>query len=311
MEDIHRGTIITELSLEKLKEMLPDEKDCTVGQLRIMKGTANLHSSQLSKTDQKLRDYQTIKLYLEKAERERSIDEQFPYVRTDMDEFDKQLNKLFTSRAFVEYRLNYESDQMELAVRQLFRAHLKKGEWDFWDVPLSEGKLYKKKDVLLVHWDTMIGARNGDECRLFLLETKLYPHANDVLCDENDIKRYNKCLYVRGKRTIVYLASLSDKNIKEQCGTMRTQDTALIEFVDAKVELVYASRIMNQEIKTRIEQVSTLLSADGYSANVSFMECPTVSEGNFTSVLSDDNLSIDVLGLQQSEQDDADVHEKG
>ena len=35
-----------------------------------------------------------------------------------MDEFDRQLNKLFTSRAFVENRLNNESDQMELAIRQ-------------------------------------------------------------------------------------------------------------------------------------------------------------------------------------------------
>ena len=286
LEDLHRGTNTTELSLEQFKEMLPDVKDCTVEQLRSMKGTANLLSSPLTKTDEKLKYYQTINVYLEKAEREHPIDEQFPYVRTDMDEFDKQLNKMLTSRAFMENRLNNESDQMELAVKQLFRAHLKQEGWDFWDVPLSEGKLYKKKDMLLVQWDTMIGARNCDECRLFLVETKLYPHANDVLCDENDRKRYNKCLYARGKRTIEYLASLFGKDIKGQCGTMRTQDTALLEFVDAKVELVYASRIMNHEIKKRIEQVSTLLSTDGHSVNVSFMECPSVSEGNFTSVLS-------------------------
>ena len=304
LEDIHRGTGTAKLSLEQIIEMLPDMKDCTVEELRNIKGTANLLSSPLNKTDEKLKYYQTVKVYLEKAERERPIDEQFPYVRSDMDEFDRQLNKLLTSRVFVENRLNNESDQMELAVRQLFRAHLKEEGWDFWDVPLKGGKLYRKKDVLLVQWDTMIGARKGDEYRLYLVETKLYPHANDILCDKDDKKRYSKCLYERGKRTIDYLSSLSIKNIKGQCDVMRMQDNLLLEIADAKVELVYSSRIMNDDIKERIEQVSTLLRVDGYSANVSFMECPSVSEANFTSILSGDDISAHVLEPEQSEVDE-------
>jgi exo-beta-1,3-glucanase (GH17 family) len=132
----------------------------------------------------------------------------------------------------------------------------------------------------------------------------MYPHANDILCDKDDNKRYNKCLYERGKRTIDYLNSLSKKNIKEQCDVMRMQDNLLLEIADAKVELVYSSRIMNDDVKERIEQVSTLLRVDGYSANVSFMECPSVSEGNFTSILSGDDISAHVLEPEQSEVDE-------
>lgn len=62
-------------------------------------------------------------------------------------------------------------------------------------------------------------------------------------------------------RTIAYLTSLSDKNIEGQCNPMRMQDTVLLELVDAEVELVYSSRIMNDEIKERIGQISTQVSS--------------------------------------------------
>ena len=187
LEDIHRGTSITKMSLDQFSDMLNEKcavKNCTVKQLRGIKGTANLLSSSIDKTNNKLKYYQAVKVQLEKAERECPIEEQFPFVRTDMDEFDRQLNKLFTSRAFVENRLNNESDQMELAVQQLFRAHLKRENWDYWDISLLEGKVYRKKDVPLVQWDGIIGARRGDEFRLFLMETKMYPHADDIICEE-------------------------------------------------------------------------------------------------------------------------------
>lgn len=312
LEDVHRGTSITKISLSQFSDMLTDKydvKECTVEQLRGIKGTANLLSSSMDKTNDKLKYYQSVKVHLENAERERPIEEQFPFVRTDMDEFDRQLNKLFTSRAFVENRLNNESDQMELAVQQLFRAHLKREKWDYWDVPLLGGKVYRKKDVSLVQWDAMIGARRDDEFRLFLVETKIYPHANDIICDKDDKVKYSKCLYERGMRTIAYLASLSDKNIKGQCDPMRMQDNVLLELVDAKVELVYSSRIMNDEIKERIGQISTRFRADGYSVNVSFMECPSVSEGTVTSILSDSDLSAVGQESERSEVDETQVEE--
>lgn len=148
----------------------------------------------MDKTNDKFKYYQSIKVHLEKAEGECPIEEQFHLVRTDMDEFNLQLNKLFISRAFVENLLNNESDQMELADQQLFRAHLRTETWDCWDVHLLGGKMCRKMDFQLLQWDTMMGARRSDEFRLFLADTKIYPHANDIICDKDDKVKYSKWL---------------------------------------------------------------------------------------------------------------------
>ena len=44
---------------------------------------------------------------------------------------------------------------------------------------------------------------------------------------------------------------------------------------------------MNKEIKERIGQLSIKLLSEGYSVDVSFMECPSTSEGIVTSVPTD------------------------
>ena len=290
LDDIHRGTSIIKMSLDLFNNMLTEKYEVnkyTVEQLRDIKGTANLRTSSLDKTNEKLKYYQAVKVHLEKAERMRPIEEQFPFVRTDMIEFDRQLNKLFTSNAYVENRLNNESDQMEIAVQKLFRGHLQREEWDFAEVLLPGGIINGKKNVPLVQWDDLIYASRGDESRLFLIETKIYPHANDIICDEEDKIKYSKCLYVRGVRTIAYLASLLTKNIEGQCAAMRVEDKALLELIGAKIELVYSSRIMNKEIKERIGKLSTKLLSEGCSVNVSYMECPSASEGKVTSVPTD------------------------
>ena len=109
LDDIHRGTSIIKMPLDLFNNMLTEKYEVnkyTVEQLRGIKGTANLRTSSLDKTNEKLKYYQAVKVHLEKAERMRPIEEQFPFLRTDMIEFDRQLNKLFTSNAFVEYHLN-------------------------------------------------------------------------------------------------------------------------------------------------------------------------------------------------------------
>ena len=60
---------------------------------------------------------------------------------------------------------------------------------------------------------------------------------------------------------------------------MRMQDNLLLELADAKIELIYSSRIMNDEIKGRIRHIFNKFRAEGHFVNVSFMECPSASEG--------------------------------
>ena len=92
LEDIRHVKNITKFSQEEFREMLPSEdcmKDCTVEELRDIKRNANLRSSSMDKTNDKLKYYNIVKVFLEEEERKRPIDEQFPFVRIDMDDFDE------------------------------------------------------------------------------------------------------------------------------------------------------------------------------------------------------------------------------
>ena len=77
---------------------------------------------------------------------------------------------------------------------------------------------------------------------------------NDIFCPRDD-ERYFKCILERSKRTIQYLASLREK----QCGAMRTQDSVLLDLVEAKLGFVYASRIMHDQIKDRLNRLPAML----------------------------------------------------
>ena len=262
--------------------MLPSDdcmKDCTVEQLRDIKRTANLRSSSMDKTNDKLKYYNIVKVFLEEEERKHPIDEQFPFVRIDMDVFDRQLDKMLKSMTQLHKETLNFSTQMELAVRKLFGAYLDSNGWDYWDVPLTGGKIYRKKGDSLVQWDSIIGARKDDDFRLFLVETKTIPHQNDIFCEKGD-EGYDTILE-RGKRTIEYTKSLRSKNMKGLNGALRTQDNLLLEFVEAKIVFVYASGIMHDDIKDRIKRLPAMFKEDEYSVDVCFMECHTATEGSF------------------------------
>ena len=82
----HRGTSITETSLDEFNSRLTEDYEAnkyTVEQLRDIKVMVNLFAS-LDKKNVKLKYYRAVKVHLEKAERVRPIEEQFPFVRTDI-----------------------------------------------------------------------------------------------------------------------------------------------------------------------------------------------------------------------------------
>ena len=59
---------------------------------------------------------------------------------------------------------------------------------------------------------------------------------------------------------------------------MFSEDNLLLKHADAKIELVYSSRMMNKEFEDRLGQPSATLLSNGYSVNVYFTECPSTSE---------------------------------
>ena len=285
IEDVRRRSSIINLSLDDFRDLLPDKKSisrCSVNELREIKATATLRSSAIDKADPRLKYYDAIKLYLEAEERSRPIEEQFPHVRTDMDEFDRRLDKMTASLDKLFRESANESDQMELAVRKLLGRYLESIGWEYWDVGLREGRIFQKKGTAIAQWDGVIGAKRDDELCIFLVETKRIPHANDIFRDD-DINN-GKSMFVRGIKTMEYFNLLRNKDIEGQFGSMLEQDLILKLYINARVVFVYASQTMNEAAKNRIRLLPAMFVEQGHSVDVYLMECLSPSEGNVVKV---------------------------
>ena len=285
IDDLRRGESIIDLSLDDFRDLLPDKKTisrCSVNELRGIKATATLSSSAIDEADPRLKFYTAVKLYLEGEERSRPIEEQFPHVRTDMDEFDRRLNKMIASLDKQYRESANESDQMEFAARKLLGRYLESNRWEYWDVGLKEGRIYQKKGTAIAQWDGVIGAKRDDELCIFLVETKRIPHANDIFRDD-DINTGNS-MFVRGIKTMEYLNFLRNKDIEGQFGSMLEQDLILKLYINARVVFVYASQTMNEAAKNRIRLLPAMFVEQGHSVDVYLMECLSPSEGNVVKV---------------------------
>lgn len=97
-----------------------------------------------------------------------------------------------------EVDLDFQSDNSNYE-KQLFRAHLKQEKWDFFDMWPT---ILVDQNVPCVHWDSMIYAERDNEFRLFLMDETMYPPKIPSL-------------YERGLKTIAYITSLREKNIKD------------------------------------------------------------------------------------------------
>ena len=80
-----------------------------------------------------------------------------------------------------------DSDQMEFAAQKLFGHHLAANGWDCWDVALEVGKVQKGKGAAIAQSGCIFGAQTVNEVRLYLVETRRFPHINGVRREDDDI----------------------------------------------------------------------------------------------------------------------------
>ena len=128
LEDLRGEGRILNLSLDEFRKQLPAKGSislCSVVQLRKVKSTADVLSFSMDKRNPRLKFYQEIKKYLEEEERSRPIDEQFPFVRTDIDDIARSLADLTRAAANLNRESSNESTQMEKATQEILCRSLK------------------------------------------------------------------------------------------------------------------------------------------------------------------------------------------
>ena len=216
-----------------------------INELRQFASKLKNNSKSMNKTNPELKYYLSMITKLVKEERERDIEEQFPYVRIDLDQLEK------TSSNLVSYTLN-QSVVLEEMIRTWLKCHFKYRNYivvDLFDI-ISDGviKHLNGKDDL-VQWDAMIAVSNEDLKRIYFVETKSKAHKNDILGDK-------KCLQSRMSKTIELMADLKITDVNEiKNEKVYAQRAYLKRFVDYEIVTCYAS---NSIAKWIIDELATL-----------------------------------------------------
>jgi hypothetical protein len=290
INEINEGKMAGQ-SMDGFKEILDQRiAGLSVNDMRSLGKSSAATSRKMGKSDERLAFHQTLQLCLSSEERARPIEEQFPFVRADLDQLSTNTIKLEASVESLCNKSRNTAIEMEAAVCALFDVWLdeKAPEFgDHWRIVLPDGKIFSGKNVCLVQWDGIFGTSKYGEVRLILIETKEIPHSNDLIIEGADGAQNGKTLYGRGKKTVQYLRDLCDESKpRSNYGPMRTQENVLRDFVGARLTVCYASGLMRDDIKDSLRQLQARFDDEQLPIDVWAMECPRLSSCNVASFTS-------------------------
>jgi hypothetical protein len=147
-------------------------------------------------------------------------------------------------------------------------------------VNLKDGKINSLKDQkkVLVQWDGIMYAERLDEKMLYLIETKQIAHVNDIL---------KPCLglYDRGVKTRQYLLDLKkgfEKGMNYNLES-KSQHRILAGYFDCSITVVYASGLMNSDVKEELKKAESQYRDSGIPISVLMMECPRLATSSIAS----------------------------
>ena len=198
-----------------------------------------------------------VSLKLEEMERGRPVEEQFPFLRDDVNSL---LRLSFSQQKSIQNSINYEknkADELEYLVSRELCVSLEREGWDVDTNVLSKGgKIYKSNGDELVQWDSSLAAVKDIHKRLILVDTKDTPHESHIYGSPNDKKGLNRSLKSRALRTVEYLQQLTpndDIGFKE---AYKRQMRSLFPYKDYKKVIVFASRFIRDGVKEEMEKLS-------------------------------------------------------
>ena len=212
-------------------------------------------------------------LVIVQEERRRPLEEQFPFVRYDIDALVSATSNLAS------YQTNKSEELERLIVKGFIQWLKEKNYVDAVQHSINGGKIIDKSGNSVVQWDGIIEAYDENNVlNLFMFEVKDTPHENDILKDAtSDKEKARKSLQSRAERMMDVMNSLkviSNETMENQRGQFGIQNRVLhkIAKANSKFIFVYASRIFRPNIKESIQSLQK-----NSPKNVSYWCCELIN----------------------------------
>lgn len=231
--------------------------------------------------------YDILHYKLMVLERRRPLDDQFPYVRGDIDKLlEMSTQQTSNINNFFRY-IDRRSKDMEEGVNQLFEKWLEDHNWKGDKVPLDKGQLYhiingRKKEM--VQWDGIysgicqsvqkLDTIEQDQCRkcLFLIETKETGHPELILND-------SPSLFEKGQRTFNYLETLSGT------GSGLPQDKLFRDLAQYSIIIIFAcGQVVDEALNEALSECERWFVKHQIPITIWFATCPRMSYGTLEDV---------------------------
>ncbi|KAJ1395804.1 hypothetical protein B484DRAFT_458984, partial [Ochromonadaceae sp. CCMP2298] len=250
------GPEVEQNALDRLEALTVDELEAlTVEELRAEIKLVKDMSTNFHKGDGILCRLMALQQKLMEAERARPLEEQFPFLRCDVDISSGNISKLTADVAklvkatlLLSRYVENKSDEMESNAVRVFVKWLQ-GE-GYTDVSENEtipsGIIRNSDGQDLVQWDGIIDAQFGIVQNLFLLEVKEIAHANDI-----------PKLLERAQKTISYLrGKVRDDLGKPFRKAYRNQLLVLQDYANADVvvTIVYIAGSVRTDFKGKLAE---------------------------------------------------------
>ena len=240
------------------------------------------------KVQKKKKHLQNLLVAMNKVERSKPMEEQFPFLLIDLDRMnataDKQLkesDRILKSLAHLERHQLNKSDDMEACAIAVFMKWLEKQGYDdvFEVTSVKDGEIKASNGNTLVQWDGMISARKDGRLQLFLLEVKQIPNKFDILCppvEPGSTTKPRRDLAMKIERSLEYLRVTVPQHLEitKFGDKYRMQLRVLQDYAhpDTHISAVYASGLMNAEVEETLEELATKFQDGG--VDILWAMCP-------------------------------------
>ena len=284
-----------ERSLDEFRTMLEDLvawTDIAIEDIRVLQKEIKKCSFGLDKRNSESKFFVALENHLSLEEQRRPIDEQFPFVRTDLDQLSTITESMTKTTKFLDNAGLNRSRVMECSVNALFVEDMKKkGLLPIISIVSTDQSKYigveltVKKDEHIL-WDGMYAVIDCHgyykQATIFLIETKEIANARDIFENENNLSdKVTKTLryFDQRKQPSKGVKRPTDKDLvdiqKEQVASFLKVPLDGVENSAApKIVVVYASGNMPSNV---VEELVKLRNKFEGKVHVWSMECPRLT----------------------------------
>jgi len=232
-----------------------------------------------------------LEYHLSSEERNRPIEDQFPFMRTDLDQLSKIAESLTKSNAFLDNLRMNRSLEMERDVNTLFVEYMRGKGMSLISIRSTDERKLTGVQLTLqkgdtVQWDGIYAGvddhGDGIQANIFLIETKEIANARDIFENERNLcKKAKKTLqyFEQLKQTPSQRKPLKGKTTvdfqKEQISSyLKVPLDGEEHSIEPKVVVIYASGNMPSDV---FEKLKMLRDEFKGKIHVWSMECPRLT----------------------------------